>query len=141
MAAPLHVIFDTNVLFSAIGWRGVPWQCVELARAGRVRAFTCEALTSELEEKLTTKLALTSAELAAVMEDLLSFLHLLPNPTVLPGVCRDADDDWVLALATTAPADRIVSGDRDLLILGAFVGIPILSPRDFLTQFERLPAA
>ena len=141
MAPPLHVIFDTNVLFSAIGWRGVPWQCVELARAGRVRAFTCEALMEELKDKLSAKLALTSAEVLAVTEDLLSFLHFLPNPDALPGVCRDTDDDWVLALAATAPADRIVSGDRDLLTLGAFIGIPILSPRDFLTQFESLPAA
>jgi len=31
------VVFDTNILFSAIGWRGNPFRCVELARAGQIR--------------------------------------------------------------------------------------------------------
>ncbi len=136
----LKVIFDTNVLFSAIGWRGVPWQCVELARSGSVRAFTCEALMTELDEKLAAKLALTQAELVAVSEDLLSFIYLAPNPTMLPGVCRDSDDDWVLGLAREIPVDRVVSGDRDLLTLQHFAGIPILSPREFLAEFANAPA-
>lgn len=140
MAAQLKVIFDTNVLFSAIGWQGTPWQCLELARRGEVQAFTCEALMTELEEKLSTKLALTAVELVAVTEDLLSFISVAPNPTVLPGVCRDADDDWILALACEMPVDRVVSGDRDLLTLKQFVGIPILSPREFLAEFANSPA-
>lgn len=135
------VIFDTNVLFSAIGWRGTPWRCVEFARSGGVRAFTCDALMTELEEKLVTKLALTPAEQGAVTEDLLSFITLAPNPAVLPGVCRDADDDWVLALARDIPVNRIVSGDRDLLTLKEFVGIPILSPREFIAEFTNAPAS
>lgn len=139
--ATLSVIFDTNVLFSAIGWQGTPWRCVQLARAGRINAFTCDALMDELKDKLPAKLDFTPADVLAVTEDLLTFLHLLPNPAALPGVCRDADDDWVLALAQSVPADRIVSGDRDLLVLGQFGGISILSPREFITQFEHLPAA
>lgn len=140
MAAQLKVIFDTNVLFSAIGWRGTPWRCVELARSGGVRAFSCETLMTELEEKLAAKLALTQAELAAVTEDLLSFISLAPNPAVLPGVCRDSDDDWVLGLAREIPVDRVVSGDRDLLTLKQFAGIPILSPREFIAESANAPA-
>jgi predicted nucleic acid-binding protein len=51
----------------------------------------------------------------------------------LPGrVCRDADDDLVLAAALAAKADAIVTGDQDLLVLKRFKGIPILNPRDCL---------
>ncbi|MCC7464345.1 MAG: putative toxin-antitoxin system toxin component, PIN family, partial [Gammaproteobacteria bacterium] len=39
---------------------------------------------------------------------------------------RDPDDDQVLAAALAAKAQMIVSGDKDLLVLGAFQGIPIL---------------
>jgi hypothetical protein len=28
-------VFDTNILFSATAWKGNPYQCVELARAGK----------------------------------------------------------------------------------------------------------
>lgn len=138
--AALQVIFDTNVLFSAIGWRGAPWRCVELARAGRLVGFSCDALMQELADKLAEKLKFSPAEVLAVTEDLLSFLRLVPNPAALPGVCRDPDDDWVLALAVAVPVNRIVSGDRDLLVLRQFATIPIVSPRDFLSELERPPA-
>jgi len=38
MNAPLTAVFDTNILFSAIGWRGKPFECVEQARMGKVQA-------------------------------------------------------------------------------------------------------
>jgi uncharacterized protein len=33
---PVTVVFDTNILFSATGWRGNPFRCVELARSGQI---------------------------------------------------------------------------------------------------------
>lgn len=32
----LPVVFDTNILFSATGWRGNPYRCLELARTGQI---------------------------------------------------------------------------------------------------------
>lgn len=49
-------------------------------------------------------------------------------------VCRDPDDDDVLALALAAQADLFVSGDKDLLMLGQFEGTPILTARQALEQ-------
>jgi putative PIN family toxin of toxin-antitoxin system len=40
--------------------------------------------------------------------------------------CRDPDDDKYLELAVDAEADCIVSGDKDLLVLDPFRGIPII---------------
>jgi predicted nucleic acid-binding protein len=48
---------------------------------------------------------------------------------------RDPDDDHVLAAAVAAHADAIVSGDKDLLVLGTFQGILILSPTEFIQRF------
>jgi predicted nucleic acid-binding protein len=39
---------------------------------------------------------------------------------------------WV-ACAVTAGADAIVSGDKDLLMLDSFAGIPIITVQDALT--------
>jgi uncharacterized protein len=50
-----------------------------------------------------------------------------PDPGTQP-VCRDPDDDDVLALALAARVDLIVSGGSDLLVLQAFEGIPIVTP-------------
>jgi putative PIN family toxin of toxin-antitoxin system len=49
-----------------------------------------------------------------------------------PPVARDPKDDIYLHLAVVASAAAIVTGDRDLLVLGEFAGIPILSPSRFL---------
>ena len=51
-------VLDTNVLLSAVGWRGKPFQCLELARSGRIQAVTCPELLNELAEKLESRLAL-----------------------------------------------------------------------------------
>jgi len=49
----------------------------------------------------------------------------LPQP-----VCRDPDDDAVLACALAAQADLIVSGDADLLVLKQFQNIRIITPAE-----------
>lgn len=50
------VVYDTNILLSGLGWKGVPYRCVELARRGMVAGLTCSEILEELAEKLTTKL-------------------------------------------------------------------------------------
>jgi putative PIN family toxin of toxin-antitoxin system len=50
----------------------------------------------------------------------------------MPEGSRDEDDIIVFEGAKASKADYIVSGDDDLLHLGSFEGIPIVSPSDFL---------
>jgi uncharacterized protein len=57
-----------------------------------------------------------------------------PRPLPQP-VCRDPDDDEVLALAIAAKVELIVSGDKDLLSLRSFQGIPILAPAQAISLF------
>ncbi len=58
-----------------------------------------------------------------------------PPPLPQP-VCRDPDDDEVLALAIAAKVELIVSGDNDLLSLGSFQGIPIIAPAQAFSLIE-----
>lgn len=44
---------------------------------------------------------------------------------------RDPDDDYLIALARTARADALVSGDADLTDLD-LTDLPVLTPRQFL---------
>jgi predicted nucleic acid-binding protein len=46
--------------------------------------------------------------------------------------CRDPNDDKFLELAVNGRADLIVSGDRDLVALNPFRGIPIVTPAIFV---------
>lgn len=51
-------------------------------------------------------------------------------------VCRDPRDDKFLELATSGQASCIVSGDDDLLALGSFRNIPILTPTRFIASLK-----
>jgi len=61
-------------------------------------------------------------------------------PESVPRICRDPDDDWVIACAVAGEADVIVSGDRDLLALGRAGEIPILSAAQFLSLLDEQQA-
>ena len=57
----------------------------------------------------------------------------------IPGArmgCRDRDDDKFLETAIEGGADCLVTGDRDLLDMSPFMGLPILSPSDFLAYWN-----
>ena len=57
------------------------------------------------------------------------------------GVATHPEDDLVLATAVSASVDILVSGDRQLLKLGSYEGVRILSPRDFLTYLDAQPTS
>jgi predicted nucleic acid-binding protein len=51
-------------------------------------------------------------------------------------ITDDPDDNRILEAALAAKADAIVSGDKHLLDLGTWNGIPILSLADFLSRLK-----
>ena len=126
-------VFDTNVLLSAIGWKGNPFHCLELARAGTVEVVTCPEILDELTEKLESRLAQPSDVITETLSDLLSVLRVVSISGELKEIAADPDDDKILECAVAGNATHIVSGDRKhLLPLRSFRGIRIVSPAEFL---------
>jgi uncharacterized protein len=129
------VVLDTNVLVAALVANGLCHELVQ--RTIRLRVLASSApLLAELEATLNTKFTVTPAVklyLAALRQTV-----TLVDPAVLPApVCRDPEDDVVLATAAAAAATVIVSGDQDLLVLRAYEGIPIMTPRAFVEWLDR----
>ena len=50
-------------------------------------------------------------------------------------VCRDPKDNFLLALASDAKADFLLTGDSDLLVLQRHEGTQILTIREFVDRF------
>ncbi|BAY75196.1 hypothetical protein NIES25_16140 [Nostoc linckia NIES-25] len=67
------VVFDTNTLFSGLGWRGSPYRCLELARNGQIESITCREILLELREKLQTKQNRSPTDAAIDIEQILAF--------------------------------------------------------------------
>jgi putative PIN family toxin of toxin-antitoxin system len=51
-------------------------------------------------------------------------------------VCRDPKDNKFLELAVCGAATCIISGDKDLLDLNPFQGIPIMKPDEFVASLS-----
>ena len=67
---------------------------------------------------------------------ILGFTKYLHADYSLDVVPTDPDDNRVLECALKAGSDIVVTGDRDLLMMGSFRGIRIQRPSDFLAAFE-----
>ena len=84
----LVAVFDTNILFSAVGWKGKPYECLEMARAGAVDGVTCRDLLIELAEKLEIKLSFPPEMVVETLADLMTFLRVVSIPGGAQGGCR-----------------------------------------------------
>ena len=130
-------VFDTNILLSAIGWRGSPFHCVEAARSGAVAGVICREILDELAEKLRARLRFSGAEVADAIADLLTFLRFVAISGSLKLVTSDPDDDKIVECAVVAGATHIVTGDRrHLLPLDGYHGIRIVTAADFLATLS-----
>jgi len=128
----MRLVVDTNVLVSAFLWQGTPGRLIELAGEQEIALYTSRTLADELSEvlhrkNLSKQVAATGLTAAQMIGNYRRLATLVTARQLTQQVSRDADDDAVLACALAARADLIVSGDKDLLVLKAFHGIPIIT--------------
>jgi uncharacterized protein len=135
----VRAVIDTNVLIAALLWRGPPHALLEQVRAGTVSLVSSPALLAELADALgRTKfdaiLMRTNTSRERSLAEVRQLAEVIEPPPLPQPVCRDPDDDQVLALAIAAKVELIVSGDNDLLSLSSFEGIPIVAPAEALLR-------
>lgn len=126
----MKLVLDTNVLIAAVL---APGLCRELVRKHLQSCELCcsPSLLEEFAEKLLHKVRIepSAVPLFVAYSERVTMVEAQP---LSEPVCRDPDDDLVLATAIAAEAKIIVTGDKDLLVLTHHQGISILSPRQFL---------
>jgi uncharacterized protein len=138
----MRLVVDTNTIISALFWMGAPAQLLALVREQKHEFFSSQPLLTELAEVLNrdkfrphiNKAGQTSTSLVDqwISEVSVVDFNALRNP-----ISRDRDDDVVLACAKTAKANAIISGDKDLLVLQQFEGIPILTAAQALAWMRQ----
>ena len=137
----MRVVLDVNVWISGWLWKGVPGEIIILAQNREITVFASAELLEELEatlrrDKLQSRIELVGAN----VDNLMLKTRQLSQPCQasfieVPQQLRDPDDAIILATASAANAEAIVTGDLDLLTLNEFEGIPILKPIDFLSRY------
>jgi len=136
----MKVVIDTNVFVSSV-FGGLPGQVVELWFDGRLTLCLSEPVVTEYQRVLREIGATDEAEERALIEAFASGEGVLytADPPAIESVSPDPDDDKFLECALELEADRVVSGDSDLLELKSYMGIPILTPRELLEQIGEVP--
>ncbi len=126
----MKLVLDTNVLIAAFVSRGVCHELLEHC-ARQHELVTSDKILGEFEKKLLYKFKVPRAEAREAIDLVtLTMQSVTPEPPEA-AVCRDPDDDWVLATAAAGGCACLVTGDKDLLILKSFQGVTILAPSEF----------
>ena len=132
------VVLDTNVFVSGLlSSQGPPRQIVDAWLDEHFTLVTSPYLVGELIHvldypRIAERIYLKEAEVDTILAALLSQAEMVPGEIELPGVTRDPKDDAVVACAVEGEADYIISGDQDLLVLGEYEGIEVVTPRRFI---------
>lgn len=135
----MRAVVDTNILIRAL----LKPQGTVAPILGRLRAgdylllYSTEAL-EEIADVLSrprfrNKYGIRDRDVEALLA-----LLILRGEKVAPSrriaACRDPKDDKFLEVAVAGQAEVLVTGDRDLLVLSPFQGIPFLTPAEFLNR-------
>ena len=137
----MRVVLDNNILISALIWRGLPRRVLDEGLELGWQFYTSPALFDELERVLSyphlaQAIFKKQQTPGAILSLIREVLRAVQAPVLTSKVCRDPDDDAVLACAKAANADFIVSGDQDLLVLQAFEGIQIVTAAQALARLR-----
>lgn len=131
-------VFDTNSLISsALLPASVSRQAFDKALVyGNfiVSDKTMEEFIEVLFRKKFDKYFLTDDERWVIINKVeANAKRLVPSEVITE--CRDPKDNKFLELAVAANAACLITGDKDLLVLHPFRGIPILNATNFLAHF------
>jgi putative PIN family toxin of toxin-antitoxin system len=136
----VKLVVDTNTLLSGSLWDGPSAQLLDAVGRGQAVLVMSPDLLAEFAEvvsrpKFAPRILARHTTPADLVEKLLLEITLIsPPPMALPTDLRDPKDLPVLACAVAADTDAVVSGDKDLLTLREFQGIPIINAREALQK-------
>ncbi len=129
-------VFDTNVLIAAIITEGICSTLLRRARTGELSLVSSPFILTEVRRILARKFRLSHEEVAAALEPIREAIsEIIDHEPKIGRICRDRDDDHVLACALAAKADYLVTGDADLLDIKTFRRVRIVTPRNFEALF------
>jgi putative PIN family toxin of toxin-antitoxin system len=126
----VRILLDSNVWLAILTTDGF---CRQMWRQSRGVSKFCASpeILDEIEEKLRLKFGFHArhAHLLTLFVRRQTIPVTVTDPP--PKVCRDPDDDPILAAAVHSGCAYLVTGDHDLLALNKFEGVGMVTPRKF----------
>jgi putative PIN family toxin of toxin-antitoxin system len=131
----VRVLLDSNVWLAILTTDGFCRRMWRTAR-GRCKFSASQDILAEVQEKLCTKFGFSPRH-ARLMTFFVERQTGTARVVSVLNICRDADDNRILAASLDARCSHLVTGDSDLLVLKDFEGIRIVTPREFLESIPK----
>ena len=130
----MRAVLDTNVVMSAFFFGGTP---LKIVRSRKIELVASKAVLSEYRE-VAERLheQFPSVNYRRPLSILESKLTMVRPAALGEAVCRDPDDDDIIACALGGKAKVICSGDGDLLALNGFRGLEVMKPSVFCQKMR-----
>lgn len=136
----MRLLLDTNVLLAGLFTRGVCEALLDgCLGSPRHVCLTCEHILEEFRRHAQGKFGAPAVRVDAAVATLRGLMEVVEPQGVATDACRDPSDLPVLGAALAGRAERLVTGDADLLALGQFQGIGVVSPRAALVLLQEPP--
>lgn len=134
----IRAVLDTNVIVSGIiKGNGPPGRILAALFRSEFMAVNSSVLLEEMERvsthpRIRQRYGITPEIAEAVVKSLTFLSDLVELTNVSWRTSRDPGDDLFLVCALEGNAEVVVTGDQDLLTLGAFRGVRLVTPQAFL---------
>jgi putative PIN family toxin of toxin-antitoxin system len=128
------VVFDSGIWISAFHFGGIPLSALDHAFVYNEIAI-CEPVLSEVSRVLIEKFGWAESDIQIGLKNYLAGARHVSVAGHIKGICRDPKDDMLIECAIHAKANAIVSGNKDILCLGHYQGVRILTARQYLNEF------
>lgn len=127
------IILDTNILISALGWKGKPKQIFKQVLEKELELVISQKQLQELKRVMNyPKFSFTENQKTKFLSILLEIANIVETHDNLDIIKEDPDDNIILETAIENNADIIITGDQHLLKLQKFKNIKIITPAEFL---------
>ena len=136
MQKPLRIVNDTNVWLSALYFSGKPAQIVHLIEEKNLISVTSRPILNELSEKMIVDFqtpAFAANGTISYIKSLSEFVSIQGRDFGL----RDQADNMVLETAILGKCNFLITGDKDLLTLKKYNNLGIITPSQFLNQYNK----
>lgn len=139
----MRIVLDTNVVISRyISPHSAPARIFDLWEERRFDVLVSEAILIEYEDvflrpSIQRRTGMGANEVGHIIVNIADLAIWVQTVPLVMAVSLDPDDDVFLECAVAGDADYVVSGDKHLLQLDVFEGIPIVTPSNFVHMLER----